>query len=197
MKNICSILQSAAFSLVAGAGITATLPLRAAEPIALCAPDGKHTASANEHGRIEYREAVDNSVKTTFYACHVQALAFSNDGQLLGAVSGQNGNPGKIKIWRVKDGGQLCEISTANEVIKAIAISDNGRLVVGASSTGQLKAWRVADGVMQWTRPVLSPAQSIQFKDNGNRLVVELAQGKACFLDPKTGRNSSLETAGQ
>ena len=51
--------------IIALFSIATLMSTKASEPFTICAPDGTHTASANENGRIEYRESSDKSVKGT------------------------------------------------------------------------------------------------------------------------------------
>lgn len=190
MKTPVLIRFHRAGVLLAAVGLAATLPLNAAAPTAICSPDGTHAASVDEASRILYSQADTGVVKCTYYACHVQALAFSEDSQLLAAGGGSTGHPGKIKVWRLQNSRQLCEITTATESITALALASDGSSVVSASAGGRLDAWRIADGTHQWTRTVSSETKSIEFTEDGRRLLVRLAQGPDRQLDPATGRNS-------
>lgn len=190
MKTLRSLLQFSAGACLLVKCLADTPPVPTAPSTAICSPDGMHTASVGDPGRIVYCQASDNSVKGTYYACHVQALAFSPDGKLLGAFSGRNGNPGKIKVWSLTDSRQLCEITTSTECIHELAISNNGGLVVAASPDGHLEAWHISSGSLQWSRTMPSPAESLQFTANDKKLRVQSAQGEERLLDPTTGRRS-------
>ena len=187
MKTIRCLIRHPSGTVLLLACLAAVLPLQA-DPPTLVAPDGKHTASVNSQGHIVYREEGKDSAKSTFYACNIQALAFSRDSQLLAAGGGRNGNPGKIKVWRLKDAQQLCEITTHQETIAAVALSDDGVRVVAASLKGRLESWRVADGAIQWTRTFSAPIESIQFNPDRHQLEVRLSKGREFLLDPATGR---------
>src|SRR5262245_55267969 len=116
-------------ALVASGWLTTAHPLNAAQSLRVCSPDGTCLATAAEHGRIQYYTCAGDSVQSTFYICHPRAIAFSEDGTLLAAVGGTNGNPAKIKIWRLADRQQLCEIVTNGQEIRALAVSEDGHLV--------------------------------------------------------------------
>lgn len=187
MKTIRCLSRHPSRTVLLLACLAAALPLQA-DPPTLVAPDGRHTASVNSQGHIVYREEGNDFAKNIFYACHVQALAFSGDSQLLAAGGGRDGSPRTIKVWRLKDAKQLCEITTHQETIEAVALSNDGLRVVAVSLNGCLKSWRVTDGSIQWTRTFSSPIESIQFNPDRQPLRVRIAKGREVLLDPATGR---------
>src|SRR5205814_1488301 len=103
MKTKLATLQQAAGILLACSCLASPNVLGAAQSLVVCSPDGTHTASVVEHGRISYSDANDPTLKHTFYLCNAQAIVFSEDGKLLAAVGGRNGSQGKIKVWRLGD----------------------------------------------------------------------------------------------
>jgi WD40 repeat protein len=163
--------------------------LRAAETLVLCSPQGIYTASIGEHGRISYRGTNDDAVEHTFYICNAQALAFSDDGKLLAAAGGRNGSQGKIKVWRLSDHKQLCEIVISGEGARTLGLATDGNIVVAAQSDGSVTAWRVSDGKLQWSRNILPAVQALQFAPDGKGLLVQCADGTERRLDTAKGRN--------
>lgn len=78
-----------------------------AKALAVVSPDEMNVAVVADEGRIHYRSTCDDVLEHTFYICHGQALAFSEDGKLLAAAGARNGSQGKIKVWRLSDHKQL------------------------------------------------------------------------------------------
>ncbi|MEO8426080.1 MAG: hypothetical protein ABI651_03110 [Verrucomicrobiota bacterium] len=92
MKPKLPNLSQAAGIVLACSWLASTTILRAAESLVVCSPDGTHTASVCEQGRISYSSANDNARDYTFYICNPQAIAFSEDGKLLAAAGGRDGS---------------------------------------------------------------------------------------------------------
>ena len=79
--------------------------------------------------------------------------------------------------------------------MKALALSKDQSLVLAADSEGGVAACRVADGKLQWSRAILSPATSIQFSADGKRIVLHCVDGTERALDLANGRNVLLAEA--
>lgn len=189
MKPTLWILRRSTSILLACACLASAQLLRAAEPFVICSPDGTHTASVGEHGRISYCNANDGAVEHTFYVCNTQVLAFSGDGKLLAAAGGRNGSQGKIKVWRISDYKQLCEIVISGEGAKTVALATDGSIVVATSSNGTVEAWSVADGKRQWLRNISPAAQAMHFAPDAGGLLIECADGTERLLDLANGKN--------
>ena len=80
------------------------------ECMVVCSPDGTHWATAAGQGRIQNCLAGDYTVQGTFHICHPQPRSFSDNGKLLAAAGSRNGNQAKIKVWRLADHRQLCDL---------------------------------------------------------------------------------------
>ena len=189
MKTNLSPLQQAAGILVACSCLAVPNVLRAAQSLVVCSPDGTHTASVGEYGRILYSDANDPTLKHTFYLCNAQAIIFSDDGKLLAAVGGRNGSQAKIKVWRLSNHQQLCEIVTSGEQARTLALSPDGIHVVTAEAEGRVEAWHVPDGKRRWTRTVSSALNSIRFSTDGLRILVKCVDGIERMWDVASGRN--------
>jgi len=123
MKAITTLLRRETVALLGCVCLVIANGVLASEPLVVCASDGNHTASVGGTGRISYCRTDSNVVVRTFYICHPKAMAFSEDGQLLAAVGGPNGSPAKIKVWRISDHHQLCEIAVSGESARLIAVA--------------------------------------------------------------------------
>jgi WD40 repeat protein len=162
--------------------------LDAAESLVVWAPNQTHFASAAEQGRIDYHTGINNRGQGTYYLCHPRALSFSEDGSLLAAAGARNGGPAKIKVWRLADHSQLCEIVTAGEGFAAIALSPDGHLIAVANADGRVEVWRVLDGQTQWSRSLSMLAKSIQFSPDSRRLLLRVGNGDKREFDAGNGR---------
>jgi len=169
----------------------------ASEPLLVCSADSNHTAFVGAPGRISYRKTSGIHLEHTFYVCHPQALAFSEDGQFLAAAGGRNGVTAKLKVWRMDDYQQLCEISISGDGTSLIAVAADGRLVVMVDRDGRVAAWRVADGKPHWTVAFPSAAKAVRFSADGRSLLLQSAEGKEYSLDPATGRRSTRRAASE
>jgi WD40 repeat protein len=174
---LCAILSTAA-----------SCALCAGEPLVAYSPNGIHIARAAGQGRIECRNARNGAAEGTFYICHPTAISFSEDGQLLAVAGGRNGSPARIKVWRVHDHQQLCEIFADGEGFKLLVMSSEKRLIVGVSADGRIEAWRVSDGQKQWSRTLPSRVQSVRFSADSQRLLIEIENGGAHQFDVGNGR---------
>ena len=184
MKPIHSVFHVGAIAVLACCLVAASR----AETLAMCSPDGIHVASIGEHGRVFYVRAEDNRVVHTFYICHAQTLAFSTDGKLLAAGGRRNGCQAKIKVWRMADDKQLCEIVADMESIRTLAVSADEKLVAAADANGTVVAWRISDGAGQWSRSLPS-IRTIHFTPDSRRVLVERPDGTQRWLDSAKGRN--------
>ena len=191
MKTKLAIFRAAAMAaiLFLSGWLTAAQPSVGAEDLVACSPNQTHVAGVAADGRICYQRSSDGVVEHTFYICHAQALAFSEDGKLLAAAGGRNGSQGKIKVWRVSDRKQLCEIVMACEGARTTALVTDGNLVIVASLNGTIEAWSVTDGKRQWSRSISPTVQAIRFAPDGNGLLIQCADGTECLWDPAKGRN--------
>ena len=76
------------------------------------------------------------------YAETINALAFSPDGEMLAAASGDK----TIKLWNVETGEEQLSITAHKLAISAIAFSPDGQLIASASGDKTIKLWNVETG---------------------------------------------------
>jgi WD40 repeat protein len=188
MKTTSSVARVSTVTLLACIWVGTTNRLETAELLLVRSPDQGHLATVAEQGRIHYRNASDNTIQHTFYICHPRAISFSTDGKLLAAAGGRSGGRAKIKVWRVGDHQQLCEIFTAGEGINLLALSSDSRFVGATGVDGHLEMWRVSDGQTQWSRALSSAAKSIRFSSDSRRLLVSTENGGERQFDASNGR---------
>ncbi len=73
----------------------------------------------------------------------VLELAFSPDEKLL-ALTGRNRN--EVVLWKVPDGTRVSSFQVTGPWVSSLVFSLDGKTLVGASPSGQIKFWRVPTG---------------------------------------------------
>ena len=188
MKPPLSSFRWKTAALVASCCVATAYSLDTVESLVVCSPDATHLATAAEQGRIQYRRAGDYTVEGVFYICHPRAISFSKDGKLLAAAGGRNGSPARIKVWRLGDHQQLCDIISPGEGVNVLTLSSDCHIIAGVSTDGRVEVWRVSDGQAQWSRTLSIPAKSIQFSPDSRRLVVRADNGDERQFNAGNGR---------
>jgi WD40 repeat protein len=192
MKPIITLFRRKTVILLQGLClVTAASCVLASEPLTIHSPDGHRIAAADASGRILYRLKGSATVKHTFYTCHLRALAFAENGHFFAAAGGKNGSSAKIKVWRTSDHKQLCEILISSEGARLIAVSPDGRPVVGIKPDDGVAAWRASDGKPQWSGNISSMAKSVRFSADGKLLRVQCEDGSDWIIDSVSGRKSA------
>jgi pSer/pThr/pTyr-binding forkhead associated (FHA) protein len=75
----------------------------------------------------------------------INALAFSPDGEMLAAASGDK----TIKLWNIETGEEQLSITAHKLAISAIAFSPDGQLLASASGDKTIKLWNIETGEEQ------------------------------------------------
>lgn len=106
----------------------------------------------------------------------VTDISFSDDGQTIAAVSGDN----TVTLWK-RDGTFLLNLSGHDDAINDITFSPDGQLVVTASDDKTVKLWKI-DGTLFTTLTGHSGAiNSISFSPDG-RFIVTASDDKTIKL---------------
>ncbi|MBS0198514.1 MAG: serine/threonine protein kinase [Planctomycetes bacterium] len=97
-----------------------------------------------------------------------QVRAVSPRGDLLAFESG----PGNVKIRDVHSGrGELCEISTGEHSVSAVAVSPDGSLLATSSEGPKISVWSLPEGKLVRTLSRHEgPVFSLDFSPDGSRL---------------------------
>lgn len=128
--------------------LTPHLPAaKAAKPITAIAhsPDGKLLAVAR-YREIELRSAGEGNGEKVArriddHPGKVNDLAFSSDGRLLLAATGVTGLYGEVRIWNVANGSPAGKIGGHRDVLYAVAISPDDKLIATGSYDRRVILW--------------------------------------------------------
>src|SRR5262249_5184941 len=112
----------------------------------------------------------------------------SPDGKRLAAAGGRNGSRAKIKVWRVGDHEQLCEIITGGDGAIALALSSDGHLGGGAGADGRGGGWGGSEGQTQRSPTLSGALVSVRFSRDSRRLLVRSEDGTESQFDAGNGR---------
>lgn len=76
------------------------------------------------------------------HSSKIDRFAIAPNGATLAAMSQRS-----IRLWRPINGVAYCEI-TVNAVLRDVAFAPDGKSLAGVDSTGVVRIWRVADGLL-------------------------------------------------
>jgi WD40 repeat protein len=168
--------QAAAESQEVPSGIsTNTTPQ--ANGMTACSPDGKCFIVASHDGRLRYCRADAGAVLHTFFHCGPKSPAFSADSRLLACAGGHNGWSGKIKVWNLVDGHQLCTLATELAVAPSLAFSPDGLLLVCTSGTARISLWETPEGKSRWSMSLNRGVSEVAFSADGKMVIARCADG--------------------
>ncbi len=99
-------------------------------------------------GEVELRSADSRSVVRTLkgHRGHVNAVAFSKDGQHLFAAAGEPGLFGEVRQWSVNDGKLIRTFEGHSDALYAVAISPDGQTLATGSYDQKIKLWNTTSG---------------------------------------------------
>lgn len=78
------------------------------------------------------------------HTCHINALAFSPDGSILG--SGSASADSTVKLWDISDSSCLMTCSGHTQAVTSIAFSRDGKSLASGSRDHTVRLWDVSDG---------------------------------------------------
>ncbi|MGI5282379.1 protein kinase domain-containing protein [Nonomuraea polychroma] len=114
--------------------------------------------------------------------------ALSADGRSLVSVS-----PDEVRVWDVGTGrrtGGFSGLGLTGRRLRQTAVSEDGKLLAVADSQG-VGLWDMATGRPTGRRHPAAEEFDLRIAFSGNRLVIDLGQGKYVY-DPRTGTKTSL-----
>jgi WD40 repeat protein len=124
----------------------------------------------------------------------ILAVAFGPDGRIAATGSGlQTDDPakrqGNVCVWDLATGRLLGQPNHVSAIVRAVAVSPDGRRVLAGYSDGTARLLEAATAQpvgADWS--VSSPVREVAFSPDGLRAAVTCANGTARIWDSTTGR---------
>ncbi len=148
----------------------------AAPPCMAVSPDGHWVATGDIEGPVQICRLTDqSSPRTLNFSGRIRAVAFSPDGKLLAACSGE----GMVQVWDLPHLRESPPFRAHNGQINALAFSpDSRRLATGGDRDEAVKLWTAATGqeLITLERPGENLGQ-LAFSPDGSQLIACNSQG--------------------
>ncbi len=157
-----------------------------ADRLIVWAPDGRGVLSASKDGWIHVHDTPGLAERFRL-RCRTPGgtgrLAWSPDSSFIATWMFR-----QIDLWDARDGRHLCAISTS-DLLEDVALSSDGREVVGTSVTGVVSFWNVATGalVRSYRLSNLWGAVSAMAWSLDTRSVAVVTQGAVVLADARDG----------
>jgi WD40 repeat protein len=161
-------------------------------------PDGKRLAAAGADRKIRVYDPDTGKLQATLDAgAAMTSLAFFPDNTRLAAGGGDN----KVKVWDVAEKKVVQEMTGFGLAVLAVALGDNGKLVVAGSADSTVRGFDPAGGKELWKWSARKAACGVAVRKGGKQVAVGLADGGLVILDvsgsaPKEVAQQSAHTAG-
>jgi WD40 repeat protein len=124
------------------------------------------------------------SVKHT---CHITALAFSPDGNII--ATGSSSADCTVKLWNIHNGRYLQTCSGHSSGVKCITFSPDGKLLASCSRDKTIRFWNVPDGkCVQVLYAHGDEVSHINFNSDGSKLASCSSDQTVKLWDVKQGR---------
>ncbi len=133
-------------------------------------PDGKILAGLNENGQIQLWDTDNGSPLPAFEEDNLSSLAFSSDGRLLAAATGEP--EGEVLFWNLKTNELSRQaLKVQSNDISILAFSPDNKTLLVASKDGNICSWDIHTGnqlflVAGHTGPMLH----LTYSDTNNTL---------------------------
>lgn len=155
----------------------AELPARHTDRVAALAfsADGSHLASIGADGSVLCWSAAGREVVgEAFYhgSGRVSAVALSNDGSRM-LIGGELG----AQIWRARTGEPLSVLGPGRRIL-AGALSDDGRLAVTSSESGEIRLWNTDTGTELWSTTAPGPVRVLALRPDQEQLAAATDRGE-------------------
>jgi len=163
--------------------------------------DGKHLISGSGDGTVKVWDAATGreTLKLSGYGDGLfgpaVSVAFSPDGKHLAAgSSGDNSNPGEVKVWDATTGKETLNRKLSNNTVARITFNTDGKLLASGNYGRTVKVWSFAaltsaghyppePSLQGETREIRSAA----FSRDGKRLLMSSPDGTVTVWDAATG----------
>ena len=170
-------------------------------------PDGVSLLSGSHDRTVRRTSLRSGEVEWRLpgYWEQVNSVALSADGSLLATGTGdlrfagrkpgteaRRFGPGAVRLWEARTGRLLCRLGDPAEQVMAVALSPDGRRVVGGAGTsdgvGVVRLWEAPSGTPAWSsRDHSATVLAVAFAPDGSSLATASADGLIKLRDSKTG----------
>lgn len=147
-------------------------------------PDGTHLAVGTDVGVWLY-DVPDGKETALFtgYTGHVNALTFSQDGNML--ASGGFNNP-IIQIWDLKTKSKLSTLTLTQEPNSLDALTFYGRTLISIDGHDDISYWQIDTGDKLLQSSIDMPYEVVVFSQDGTNLAIADRNGKIHLWDTTT-----------
>lgn len=139
---------------ILGPNVPANLPVyRSAPPVTdmKFSPDGSLLAVTGYHEVILHKaDGSEIVARLVGGSPRLEALAFSDDGKLLGVAGGAPAQWGEIQVWNLESKKQQHSYRVGNDSLYGVSFSPDHSLVAFGSADKSARILKVADGEEVW-----------------------------------------------
>jgi WD40 repeat protein len=142
-------------------------------------PDGRLVAVGGNFGWVSLYEVASGRRVARFEVAGVAwQLAFSGDGGLLAAASGELMGAGRAVVWDLRAGRVLHALEHAS-MVHAAAFSPDGRQLLTGSADGEARLFNLADGTVAAAFRHEANVEALAFDGDGTHVFTASADGTA------------------
>ncbi|HEY7315463.1 MAG TPA: hypothetical protein VH643_39400 [Gemmataceae bacterium] len=155
-------------------------------------PDGKLLAVGHQVGKANivqlFETRTGKEVRQLSHSEDVYCAAFSPDGKTLATASSKRDNsrwqPGKITLWQVENGKELCILTGLQGPVPALAFAPDGKTLASGGKDRVLCLWDVA-AQKQLHKSRLLPTSIMQlaFSPDGKTILVRSKENRLRLWD--------------
>ncbi len=142
-------------------------------------PDGRLVAVGGNFGWVSLYEVASGRRVARFEVAGVAwQLAFSGDGGLLAAASGELMGAGRAVVWDLRAGRVLHALEHVS-MVHAAAFSPDGRQLLTGSADGEARLFNLADGTVAAAFRHDANVEALAFDGDGTHVFTASADGTA------------------
>jgi WD40 repeat protein len=140
-------------------------------------PDGRLVAVGGNFGWVSLYEVPSGRRVARFEVAGVAwKLAFSADGALLVAASGDLVGEGRVIVWDVQ-AGRVVHAIEHTSMVHAAAFSPDGRQLLSGSANGEARLFNLADGTVAAVFRHEANVEALAFDGDGTHVFTASADG--------------------